>query len=64
MAKNYHCCATCKHFRIERLETKKGHVAKCSRLGYETKSFYQFNCWDPRPDIVERMNNSRKPEAP
>jgi ribosomal protein L37AE/L43A len=56
--KNYHCCATCMHFKTERNET--GITYKCSRLGYTTKPDYQFNCWNPRMDIQEKMkkNNS------
>ncbi|MBX6353436.1 MAG: hypothetical protein IRZ10_08865 [Thermoflavifilum sp.] len=53
MRKRYHCCATCVHFRIARQET--GVRAWCARLGYDTKTFYQFNCWQPRADIVRRM---------
>ncbi|MCY0889046.1 MAG: hypothetical protein OWQ59_11395 [Alicyclobacillaceae bacterium] len=52
-AARYHCCATCKHFRVRR--TDSGVHAQCARLGYETKASYRFNCWDPRPDIRERI---------
>ncbi|WP_462409679.1 hypothetical protein [Neobacillus sp. Marseille-QA0830] len=51
--KNYHCCATCKNFQAER---KNGQmVYLCSRLGYQTKTTYKFNCWDPRDDIKKRI---------
>jgi hypothetical protein len=53
--KSYHCCATCNHFRIRRNQGRIETI--CQRLGYETKSYYQFNCWDPRPDILEKMKN-------
>ncbi|WAH39175.1 hypothetical protein NZD86_09505 [Alicyclobacillus dauci] len=54
MPKSYHCCATCQHFRIQRTG---GRIdMRCSRLGYETKTHYQFRCWDPRADIRRKMN--------
>ncbi len=50
---NYHCCATCEHFASGR---EDGRVyTRCRRLGYDTKSFYRFNCWSPRPDVIARM---------
>ncbi|MDP9727709.1 MULTISPECIES: hypothetical protein [Alicyclobacillus] len=70
----YHCCATCQHFRAENLRKqqlsspqeagdslaeKKSRVRTyCARLGYETRSFYQFRCWTPRPDIIARMKKN------
>lgn len=53
MAKNYHYCATCEHFRVVR--DRRGFALFCSRLGYATKSEYQFNCWLPRADIAAKM---------
>ncbi|WP_035487242.1 hypothetical protein [Alicyclobacillus contaminans] len=53
MVKNYHCCATCRHFAIVREHDKI--QPRCTRLGYDTKTHYQFHCWDPRPDIAEKM---------
>lgn len=51
--KDYHCCATCEHFRITR--TDAGIVTRCARLGYATQTRYRFKCWQPRPDIVAKM---------
>ncbi|MGM9923736.1 MAG: hypothetical protein ACI35R_05750 [Bacillus sp. (in: firmicutes)] len=52
--KNYHCCATCIHFKIGKANNQIAY--RCSRLGFETKTRYQFNCWQPREDIMKRMN--------
>ncbi|MCM3717617.1 hypothetical protein [Fictibacillus phosphorivorans] len=49
----YHCCATCVNFKP--LKTEQGMYYYCSRLGYETKPDYTFNCWEPKPHIVELM---------
>ncbi len=46
----YHCCATCVHFDVIK---KERTTYQCSRLGFETKPTYQFNCWEPK-DIVKR----------
>lgn len=61
MAKDYHCCATCVHFRALRRDS--GPMAVCSRLGYQTKSSYRFNCWQPRPDIVAKMRQAEQGTA-
>lgn len=58
MAKNYHCCATCEHFRITR--TDDGPALRCARLGYATKTHYRFNCWQPRTDIRSKMEAQTK----
>lgn len=55
--KNYHCCATCKHFKAEKIDTRMKYL--CSRLGYETKTNYQFNCWNPREDIKEQLKKDQ-----
>lgn len=55
MPKDYHCCATCRHFSIRRKEDRV--EIRCARLGYQTKTSYQFNCWNPREDIRQRMQN-------
>lgn len=52
--KNFHCCATCVNFKAEKAE--KGTRYFCSRLGYETRTAYQFNCWQPRAEIKRLMN--------
>lgn len=52
--KDFHCCATCKYFKAE----KKAEVMKytCSRLGYETKPSYKFDCWSPNENVVKLIN--------
>ncbi|MDN3015234.1 hypothetical protein PH210_03305 [Paenibacillus sp. BSR1-1] len=51
--KDFHCCATCKHFIAER--KPEGMRYFCSRLGYETKTNYKFNCWSPKENILPLM---------
>ncbi|KEO82278.1 hypothetical protein [Tumebacillus flagellatus] len=57
MSKNFHCCATCQHYRI--LKTPSGTATRCDRLGYETKPAYQFNCWNPK-DQVRQLIDKRE----
>jgi hypothetical protein len=52
--KDYHCCATCTHFKAEK--TQSGMIYFCSRLGYETNPKYQFNCWNPKENIRKLMD--------
>lgn len=58
----FHCCASCKHYAIEKLES--GVRYRCSRLGYETKPSYQFNCWNPRETVLwlMRKENEKRTE--
>ncbi|GIN85726.1 hypothetical protein J6TS2_21120 [Heyndrickxia sporothermodurans] len=50
MKKNrFHVCATCIHFSAEK--KVRGMQYFCSRLGYETKPNYTFNCWSPKEHI-------------
>jgi hypothetical protein len=49
----YRCCATCVNFKAEK--TNQGMRYFCVRLGFDTKPDYQFNCWDPKPNVVELM---------
>ena len=55
--KDYHCCATCRNFLIQKIDGKI--VTKCKRLGYDTKTHYKFNCWDPRDDIRHRLKDKK-----
>ncbi|RID82172.1 hypothetical protein D1953_18630 [Peribacillus asahii] len=55
----FHCCATCEHFRSERVDDKMRYY--CSRLRYETHPKYQFNCWSPT-EIVQKLMEKRKQE--
>ncbi|WP_066389307.1 hypothetical protein [Neobacillus mesonae] len=52
--KDFHCCATCRHFNVEK--TAEGAKYFCSRLGYETKTHYKFNCWSPKENVAKLMN--------
>jgi hypothetical protein len=54
--KNFHCCATCNHFKAEKAD--KGMIYLCRRLGYETKPNFQFNCWNPREEIKKLINKA------
>ncbi|WP_139490407.1 hypothetical protein [Brevibacillus dissolubilis] len=55
----FHCCATCEHYRVQKNETGTGY--HCSRLGYETKPTYQFNCWSPKPQVQRLMAGKNEP---
>lgn len=55
--KDYHCCATCIHLTITK--TTNGTKYFCSRLGFETKTSYQFNCWEPKDHIKKLMEKER-----
>ncbi|MBM7680225.1 hypothetical protein JOD43_000384 [Pullulanibacillus pueri] len=46
---HYHHCATCQHFGFRAEENKK--YPMCTRLGFDTKPEYQFDCWDPKPRV-------------
>jgi hypothetical protein len=60
MEKNsFHACATCVNFNTQK--RKDGMYYFCSRLGYETKPDYQFNCWTPKEQVV-RLMEKRKGE--
>jgi hypothetical protein len=59
----YHACATCKNFSAERIDGKMHY--HCTRLGYQTKPEYQFNCWDPEEHIrklIEKEDNEASGE--
>ena len=52
--KDFHCCASCQHFKAEK--TTKGMNYYCNRLGYETKPTYKFNCWSPNDQVIKLIN--------
>lgn len=63
--KDFHCCATCRHFKAEK--KPEGMLYVCGRLGFETKTNYKFNCWSPRENIkkiIEDRNINRKDSNP
>ncbi|GEC92176.1 MULTISPECIES: hypothetical protein [Brevibacillus] len=53
----FHCCATCIHFRVEK--GTGGASYRCSRLTYETRPDYRFQCWTPT-EKVKRLMEARK----
>ncbi|MGG0716781.1 hypothetical protein ABE096_04175 [Robertmurraya massiliosenegalensis] len=53
MGNRFHACASCIHFRASR--EKQGMKYHCSRLGYETKPNFQFNCWSPKENVRKLM---------
>ncbi|KMY56188.1 hypothetical protein AC623_12085 [Bacillus sp. FJAT-27231] len=50
---HFHACATCRHFQPSK--TEEGMRYDCTRLQYETKPHYQFNCWDPKDKVVKLL---------
>jgi hypothetical protein len=56
----FHCCATCQFYFVN----KNGrHITYyCSRLKYETKPKYQFNCWQPKAHIIKLMKKRKNSE--
>ncbi|WP_197277530.1 hypothetical protein [Bacillus sp. FJAT-27245] len=59
--KDFHCCATCQHFRAEKMAAGMNYY--CSRLGYKTKPTYKFNCWTPKEHVQELMNKKNMGQA-
>lgn len=53
----YHACATCINFKAEKQEGKMRYY--CGRLGYETKTHYQFACWDPKEHVKKLMTQNK-----
>lgn len=49
----FHCCATCIHFRVEKTTEKVAF--RCSRLTYETRPNYRFQCWTPKERVRQLM---------
>jgi hypothetical protein len=54
----FHCCATCRHYTIQK--TPAGTDTRCSRLQYETKPTYRFDCWDPKDTVRKLMEQERE----
>ncbi|WP_162927691.1 MULTISPECIES: hypothetical protein [Bacillaceae] len=51
--KNFHCCASCVNYEVKKENGKM--IYRCSRLGFDTKPTYQFNCWDPKEAVKKLM---------
>lgn len=58
MKRDYHCCATCQHFRVRKEAGQKTQYM-CKRLGYATHPTYTFNCWAPNETVTRRLKNER-----
>ncbi len=56
--KDFHFCASCVHF--ETLKKKGSILYRCSRLGYETKPDYKFNCWEPKEQVRKLIEKHKK----
>jgi hypothetical protein len=52
-SKAYQVCATCIHFQAVRIDKKMTYL--CSRLKYETKPSYTFQCWEPKEHVKRLM---------
>jgi hypothetical protein len=50
---SFHCCATCEHFVVSK--GAAGVIYFCSRLTYETKPTYKFDCWQPKEKVRKLM---------
>jgi len=49
----FHACATCQHYQVIKLPDR--NVYRCSRLGFETKPHFAFNCWQPKDKVLQLM---------
>ncbi|MDZ5473187.1 hypothetical protein SM124_15825 [Bacillus sp. 31A1R] len=58
MENPFHACATCTHFRPEKVENGMRYF--CNRLGYDTKPDYQFNCWTPKEHVIKLMEKRKE----
>ncbi len=52
-ANRFHACATCQHYQVIKLDSHT--IYRCSRLGYETKPHFKFNCWQPKEKVLQLM---------
>ena len=55
--KDFHCCATCIHFKSEKVKT--GMRYKCNRLNFQTEPSYKFNCWHPKENVQKLMEKQK-----
>jgi len=56
--KDFHCCATCIHYKVERKQY--GMRRYCSRLGYETDPKWKFNCWTPKEEVKRLIEKEHR----
>ncbi len=53
ISNRFQVCAACQHYQVIKLNTH--NVYRCSRLGFETKPHYKFNCWKPKEKVLQLM---------
>ena len=56
--KDFHFCASCKHFEAKRVNRQIQY--HCKRLGFKTMPDYKFNCWDPKENVKKLMEKENK----
>ncbi|WP_317987116.1 hypothetical protein [Sutcliffiella rhizosphaerae] len=54
----FHACATCQHYEVVKSQERTRY--HCSRLGYDTRPHYQFNCWQPKENVLKLMEKEQK----
>ncbi|MFY4776043.1 hypothetical protein [Metabacillus sp. RGM 3146] len=50
----FKCCAACIHFRAYK-NPAGGMKYMCSRLGFETRPEYSFDCFTPKENVIKLM---------
>ncbi|MCG1023113.1 hypothetical protein EKQ44_15845 [Sutcliffiella horikoshii] len=53
MTNRFHACATCQHYQVQKWASAT--IYRCSRLGYETKPHFKFDCWQPKENVLQLM---------
>jgi hypothetical protein len=59
--RKFHCCASCIHFEVTKDIDFKKMTTRCKRLQFYTKPHYQFNCWEPKPQVKKLMEKTNGP---
>ncbi|WP_109430600.1 hypothetical protein [Sulfoacidibacillus thermotolerans] len=59
--RDIHFCATCRHIRA--IREADGVHFHCSRLGYQTRPNWKFNCWTPRDHYLDTSQTIDTHEA-
>ncbi|WP_188691313.1 hypothetical protein [Pullulanibacillus camelliae] len=54
IVEHYHHCATCQHFAFREEQEKK--IPICKRLGFDTHPSYQFDCWNPKSRVRQKLH--------
>ncbi|MCM3617298.1 hypothetical protein M3936_06890 [Sutcliffiella horikoshii] len=53
----FHACATCIHYHVIKIDTRT--IYRCNRLGYETKPYFKFECWQPKENVIQLMKKEQ-----